>query len=29
VYYAPGKKAWEEQPKPVIIEPTDAVVKKY
>src|ERR1700710_2596804 len=27
VYYAPGKKAWEEQPKPVIIEPTDAVVK--
>jgi len=27
VYYAPGKKSWEEQPKPVIKEPTDAVVK--
>ncbi len=27
VYYAPGKKSWEEQPKPVLKEPTDAVVK--
>ena len=27
VYYAPGKKAWEEQPNPVIKEPTDAIVK--
>jgi alcohol dehydrogenase len=27
VYYAPGKKAWEEQPKPIIKEPTDAIVK--
>lgn len=27
VYYAPGKKAWEEQPNPIIIEPTDAIVK--
>jgi alcohol dehydrogenase len=27
VYYAPGKKSWEEQPKPVIKEPTDALVK--
>ena len=27
VYYAPGKKAWEEQPKPTIKEPTDAIVK--
>src|ERR1700722_9303677 len=27
VYYEPGKKLWEEQPKPVIKEPTDAVVK--
>src|ERR1700712_5161636 len=27
VYYAPGKKSWEEQPKPVIKESTDAVVK--
>src|SRR3978361_1551131 len=27
VYYAPGKKSWEEQPKPVIKETTDAVVR--
>src|ERR1700712_1619784 len=27
VYYAPGKKSWEEQPKPTIKEPTDAIVK--
>src|SRR6188474_3726036 len=27
VYHGPGKKSWEEKPKPVIKEPTDAVVK--
>lgn len=27
VYHGPGKKAWEEKPMPVILEPTDAVVK--
>src|SRR5271170_6102923 len=27
VYHGPGKKLWEEKPKPVIKEPTDAVVK--
>jgi len=27
VYHGPGKKAWEEKPKPVIKEPTDALVK--
>ncbi len=27
VYHGPGKKAWEEKPKPVIIKPTDAIVK--
>jgi alcohol dehydrogenase len=27
VYHGPDKKAWEEKPKPVIIETTDAVVK--
>jgi alcohol dehydrogenase len=27
VYHGPGKKAWEEKPKPVIKEATDAVVK--
>src|SRR5580692_2599367 len=27
VYYAPGKKSWEEKPKPVIKDTTDAVVK--
>ncbi len=27
VYHGPGKMAWEEKPKPIIKEPTDAVVK--
>jgi alcohol dehydrogenase len=27
VYHGPGKKAWEEKPKPTIKEPTDAIVK--
>ncbi len=27
VYHGPGKKAWEEKPKPIIQEPTDAIVK--
>lgn len=27
VYHGPGKKAWEEHPKPEIIAPTDAIVK--
>lgn len=27
VYHGPGKKAWEEKPKPTIKKPTDAVVK--
>jgi alcohol dehydrogenase len=27
VYHGPGKKSWEEKPKPVIIETTDVVVK--
>ena len=27
VYHGPGKKSWEEKSKPVIIKPTDAVVK--
>ncbi len=27
VYHGPGKKAWEEKPRPVIKEPTDAVLK--
>ena len=27
VYHGPGKKSWEEKPKPVIKEPTDAVVR--
>jgi alcohol dehydrogenase len=27
VYHGPGKKAWEEKPKPALIEQTDAVVK--
>jgi alcohol dehydrogenase len=27
VYHGPGKKAWEDKPKPVIKEPTDAIVK--
>ena len=29
VYHGPGKKSWEEKPKPTIIEATDAVVKIY
>ena len=27
VYHGPGKKAWEEKPKPVLLKPTDAIVK--
>jgi len=27
VYHGPGKKAWEEKPKPVLVKPTDAIVK--
>ena len=27
VYHGPGKRSWEEKPKPVIKEPTDAIVK--
>ncbi len=27
VYHGPGKRAWEERPKPVVKEPTDAIVK--
>jgi alcohol dehydrogenase len=27
VYHGPGKKAWEEKPKPVIKEPTDVILK--
>ena len=27
VYHSPGKKSWEEKPKPVITEPTDAILK--
>lgn len=27
VYHGPGKKAWEEKPKPIVKEPTDVVVK--
>ena len=29
VYHGPGKKLWEEKPKPTIIDATDAVVKIY
>jgi len=29
VYHGPGKKSWEEKPKPVVKEPTDAVVKIF
>jgi alcohol dehydrogenase len=29
VYHGPGKKSWEEMPKPTILEPTDAVIKIY
>ena len=27
VYHGPGKKAWEDKPKPVLVKPTDAIVK--
>jgi alcohol dehydrogenase len=27
VYHSPGKKSWEEKPKPVIVEPSDAILK--
>ena len=27
IYHGPGKKAWEEKPRPLIIEPTDALIK--
>lgn len=27
VYHGPGKKAWEDKPKPVLAKPTDAIVK--
>ena len=27
VYHGPGKKAWEDKPKPVLLKPTDAIVK--
>src|SRR5262245_4421340 len=27
VYHGPGRKAWEEKPRPVVAEPTDAVVR--
>ncbi len=27
VYHSPGKKSWEEKPKPVILEPSDVVLK--
>src|SRR4051812_27067655 len=27
VYHGPGKKAWEQKPKPVILQPTDALVR--
>jgi alcohol dehydrogenase len=27
VYHGPGKKSWEEMPKPTLIKPTDAIVK--
>jgi len=27
VYHGPGKKAWEEKPRPVVAQPTDAVVR--
>jgi len=29
VYHGPGKMSWEEKPKPVILEPTDAIVKIF
>jgi alcohol dehydrogenase len=27
VYHGPGKKSWEEKPQPIILKPTDAIVK--
>jgi len=27
VYHSPGKKSWEEKPEPVIVEPSDAIIK--
>jgi alcohol dehydrogenase len=27
IYHGPGKKAWEEKPNPVILEPSDAIIK--
>ena len=27
VYHGPGKKSWEEKPKPLIVEPSDAILK--
>lgn len=27
VYHGPGQKAWEDVPNPVLLEPTDAIVK--
>ena len=29
VYHGPGKKSWEEKPKPVIKKPTDAIIKIF
>ncbi len=29
VYHGPGKKAWEDKPKPVLVNPTDAIVKIF
>lgn len=29
VYHGPGKKSWEEKPKPSLVEPTDAIVKIF
>ena len=29
VYHGPGQKAWEEKPKPVIKDATDAIIKIY
>lgn len=29
VYHGPGKKSWEEKPRPIIVEATDAIVKIY
>jgi alcohol dehydrogenase len=27
VYHGPGKKSWEDKPKPLLVKPTDAIVK--